>query len=397
MPSGLLPSSRNMPLGSKTAGTLTATRALRMTSLMQACRETRPALIWHERPWCPNSPTRVPQRQRWGCKFFFKRLRFIIYLFIWPIRFHYYFIQFQALAVAGPISSSSSSSSRFVEIPVEWDGTQLEELGAKPQSKKSERAKRSVDVNRYLLYTRQNPDSAQRLELDDEDSVLSSNFDPNERTAVLIHGFQALLQKRNTNVIVVDWRWLSSLDYVTEVVSVPSVGRHIGQFLDFLNALTGTPFSSIHLIGHSLGAHVAANAGKELEGRVARITGLDPAGPLWGPNPYRLKPSDAVYVEAIHTDRGTFGTSENVADADFYPNGGSKQPGCFTALCDHSRSYELFAASINNGNLVGKKCSGLTQMKLNSCRGIELPLGNDELQKTGSGIYRLNTGRSYPY
>ncbi|XP_028161545.1 pancreatic lipase-related protein 2-like [Ostrinia furnacalis] len=302
-----------------------------------------------------------------------------------------------SLAVAGPISSSSSSSSsRFVEIPVEWDGTQLEELGAKPQSKKSERAKRSVDVNRYLLYTRQNPDSAQRLELDDEDSVLSSNFEPNDPTAVLIHGFQgqpsqglgslvtkALLQKRNTNGIVVDWRWLSSLDYVTAVVSVPSVGRHIGQFLDFLNALTGTPFSSVHLIGHSLGAHVAGNAGKELEGRVARITGLDPAGPLWGLNPYRLKPSDAVYVEAIHTDLGTFGTSENAADADFYPNGGSKQPGCFTALCDHSRSYELFAASINNDNLVGKKCSGLTQMKLDSCRGSELPLGNDDLQKTG--------------
>ena len=46
------------------------------------------------------------------------------------------------------------------------------------------------------------------------------------------------------------------------------------QFIDFLVETTETSFSSIHLMGHSLGAHVVGGAGAAVTlGRIPRITG----------------------------------------------------------------------------------------------------------------------------
>lgn len=46
-----------------------------------------------------------------------------------------------------------------------------------------------------------------------------------------------------------------------------------------------------------------------IPGRVARITGLDPALPLFEglPIDQRLDASDAEFVDVIHTDAGIFG------------------------------------------------------------------------------------------
>ena len=59
----------------------------------------------------------------------------------------------------------------------------------------------------------------------------------------------------------------------------------------------------MHLIGHSLGSHVAGYAGKNVTA-LGRITGLDPAGPYfeWMPAFVRLDSADAQFVDAIHTN-----------------------------------------------------------------------------------------------
>jgi len=47
----------------------------------------------------------------------------------------------------------------------------------------------------------------------------------------------------------------------------------------------------------------------------------------------RLDPTDAEFVDVIHTCGGTLGYKGALGHADFYPNGGSAiQPGCNGAL-----------------------------------------------------------------
>lgn len=90
----------------------------------------------------------------------------------------------------------------------------------------------------------------------------------------------------------------------------------------------------IHLVGHSLGAHVAAFAGKQVKrhsSRIYRITGLDPTRSTFENVTYdeRLNREDADVVVVIHTDRGARGFVESIGTIDFFPNNGtSPQPGC---------------------------------------------------------------------
>lgn len=67
----------------------------------------------------------------------------------------------------------------------------------------------------------------------------------------------------------------------------------------------------LHIVGHSLGAQAAGVAGNTATIRPARITGLDPALPLFQKLPLalRLDRSDADFVDIIHSDAGGFGES----------------------------------------------------------------------------------------
>lgn len=68
----------------------------------------------------------------------------------------------------------------------------------------------------------------------------------------------------------------------------------------------------MHLIGHSLGSHLCGYVGSVLRTNfgvtVGRITGLDPAEPHFSQTDpmVRLDPSDAMYVDIIHTDSRPF-------------------------------------------------------------------------------------------
>ncbi|XP_047995915.1 pancreatic triacylglycerol lipase-like [Leguminivora glycinivorella] len=289
-----------------------------------------------------------------------------------------------------------------VDFQEEVDHNLLEEIQRNPAN------------NLYLLYTRRNPTNSQRLIINDKNSILNSNFNPNHPTVVIAHGWlsnqntdlnpvirNAFHRKGEANVIVLDWRRLATSGYVTAVNGIPAVGWGLGQFLRFVHEVTGARYSSMHLVGFSLGAHLVGNAGRALGGAVARITGLDPAGPLWNTNRNRLSPNDGVYVEAIHTDGGYtvggLGIGIAIANADFFPNGGISQPRCLTNICNHNRAWELFAVTVSYNHLIGQQCSSNLQITLNNCRGSALHMGNDDLRKWGTGKYRLDTGRSYPF
>ena len=56
------------------------------------------------------------------------------------------------------------------------------------------------------------------------------------------------------------------------MVRRPKVGILVGQFIDFLIS-RGATYSQFHVIGFSLGAHVAGLAGATVTGTLPRITG----------------------------------------------------------------------------------------------------------------------------
>lgn len=104
-----------------------------------------------------------------------------------------------------------------------------------------------------------------------------------------------------------------------------------------LNKEKNISLSKFHLVGHSLGAHVMGFAGKQVKkatgSKVKRITGLDPAGPLFEvpkvPPTLRLSELDGDIVEIVHSDGGLAGFVSPLGDIDFYPNGGLFiQPNC---------------------------------------------------------------------
>ncbi|XP_049872128.1 pancreatic triacylglycerol lipase-like [Pectinophora gossypiella] len=300
---------------------------------------------------------------------------------------------------------------RFIEFPGGDGQMHSVDLEEEPDLDLIEAANDPTN-NRYWLFTRRNPDVAQQLAYNDEESVFNSNFDASKEVVVISHGWlggqnnninptirDAYLNRDDVNVIVLDWRYLALGGYITAASGVPRVGRGLGLFLEFLNRLTGAPYDKMHLVGFSLGAHLVGNAGRFLDGQVARVTGLDPAGPLWRTSSNRISPSDARYVEAIHTNGGLdgLGIGISVGDVDFHPNGGSSQPGCITPICDHERAWKFFASTVTHDHLVGRRCSNFIQLNLNTCRGDRLNMGNSDLNKSGSGTYRVNTRWRYPY
>ena len=71
------------------------------------------------------------------------------------------------------------------------------------------------------------------------------------------------------------------------------------------------------------------------------LSGLDPASLFFitVSTSFRLDESDAQYVDVIHTDAGVVGTTLASGHTDFWPNGGSSQPGCFFN-CKHLQSRD---------------------------------------------------------
>ncbi|XP_022814679.1 phospholipase A1-like [Spodoptera litura] len=186
-------------------------------------------------------------------------------------------------------------------------------------------------------------------------------------TAVLT----AYINKKKRNVILLNWEneaesgmFGISLGYAFSAIpNAKKIGRELGQALiDFTKA--GVAISDIHLVAHSLGAHLMGFAGRLTREQgyvVPRITGLDPAGTLFeGPLSLHsgLDRTCAKFVDIIHTDLGNYGSSTSTGTVDIWPNytgEKNKQPGCpignfemFSPedLCSHDRSWGYFVEAL---------------------------------------------------
>ncbi|KAJ0180027.1 hypothetical protein K1T71_004618 [Dendrolimus kikuchii] len=212
-------------------------------------------------------------------------------------------------------------------------------------------------------------------------------FDPDRPTRVIVHGFgsncdnvwvyemrSALMAVEECNVVCVDWEGGASMpNYLRAAANTRLVGKQLAMLLQGFAKHIDLRFEDVHLIGFSLGAHVAGFAGSELR-NISRITGLDPAGPLFefqDPRT-RLDRSDAKFVDVIHSNGetlilGGLGAAQPLGHVDFYPNGGRVQHGCSNlfvgavsdllpwaaaspegrSLCNHRRAYKFFTDSVS--------------------------------------------------
>ena len=70
------------------------------------------------------------------------------------------------------------------------------------------------------------------------------------------------------------------------VANARLVGAQIAYLIQILNHVTGVSTKSVHIIGHSLGAHIAGYAGKRLANEnftLGRISGMElmSKGAIW--------------------------------------------------------------------------------------------------------------------
>ncbi|XP_057669345.1 pancreatic lipase-related protein 3-like [Diorhabda carinulata] len=258
-------------------------------------------------------------------------------------------------------------------------------------------------------------------DLDPYQPVLPDNFDYFLPLKIVVHGYGGMkvdtaitnvtvaYQTIGYNIIIVDWEPLSALPcYITAYLNT----WHVGQCLSNL-AINLTPYGInpqlTHIVGFSLGAHIAGFAGTNIKNSLGisfmRITGLDPALPFFATfnNDWKLDPTDASFVDIIHTSAGTFGKLEAIGDADFYVNGGSLQPFCYTAkyppICSHILSGLYFAESIlNPGSIfLGTKCDSLSSYYLGFCESGAVAIMGEYTHFTTKGMYFVKTATNPPF
>jgi pimeloyl-ACP methyl ester carboxylesterase len=154
----------------------------------------------------------------------------------------------------------------------------------------------------YLLYTQSTTDLPTTITA----STCQKALDLTTNFTFIIHGFAAsgyddwiidiknlLLSTQNINVIAVDWQeGAKGPNYIAAKDNAIKTGKRLNAFIKECKI----PPKKIYCIGHSLGAHACGFAGKGLT--FARITGLDPAGPLFrlAKESDRLARTDAEYV-----------------------------------------------------------------------------------------------------
>ncbi|CAL1538426.1 unnamed protein product [Lymnaea stagnalis] len=286
----------------------------------------------------------------------------------------------------------------------------------------------------FKLYTREYKTTSQDLQaIHVSNAATTLSHFKARPTKILVHGFldnpaltswqkdlkDQYLKFADYNVIIVDWSKGNLPPYTQATANTRIVGAGIALLVKELIKSKGVTAADFHIIGHSLGSHISGYAGERIPG-LGRITGLDPAGPYFeNTDPVvRLDPSDAVFVDAIHSDGEknlipvvTFvhlglGMKQAVGHLDFYPNLGRDQPGCtrnpFTNIaewgliqgttevvaCNHFRSVHFFIESVNSPcPFMGYVCNNEADFSSGKC---------NECGVTGCAFMGAHADRSIP-
>ncbi|XP_077525797.1 pancreatic triacylglycerol lipase-like [Haemaphysalis longicornis] len=247
------------------------------------------------------------------------------------------------------------------------------------------------------LATEASPEPVMTLRHDDNFTAVSKYVGgAKNKLYIVVHGYRSkgrarwvqrikdeILAVENATVVVVDWSAGARVaNYSVAAGSTRTVARLAATLVKALvDAGTLSP-SRVHYIGHSLGAQAGGFFGQDVQdltgAKVGRITGLDPAGPLFEYFDAYLSKEHADFVDIIHTSmgmgfnffRGRLGITKATGHVDFYPNGGKQQPGCkaFGRLdCSHARAALYYANSIRTCSYPALPCSSYAAYKSGRC------------------------------
>ncbi|CAN7999115.1 unnamed protein product [Ixodes hexagonus] len=277
---------------------------------------------------------------------------------------------------------------------------------------------------RFLVHANRNgSDNYQAPVLDvgyDGDvAAIADLLDVKQKLYVLVHGFRSkaraswmqrikneILAVENATVILVDWsRGSGGKNYSVAAGNTRLVARVVAMLLERLVRAEAVRLENVHYIGHSLGAQTAGFLGEDLHtmmaSKIGRITGLDPAGPLFQSFDVYLRPRHAHFVDIIHTSmgrsfnvfRGRLGITIDCGHVDFYPSGGRRQPGC-KALgkfdCSHGRAALYYANSIRTCSYSTQRCSDYKAFRSGQCAPCETSCGH-----MGHNASELLRGRQF--
>lgn len=272
------------------------------------------------------------------------------------------------------------------------------------------------------------------------DDQVPSTFSANKRTVFVVHGYlnsrntdymiyikNALLQKEDSNVILVGWKkGAMSPVYPNSAANTRVVGAEIAVTSKHLMSKVKLPRENLWCIGFSLGAHVCGFAGMGI--KFGRITGLDPAGPWFDGRDEmaRLNPNTADLVDVMHTDGNSlaiyYGLLTPLGHMDFYPNGGRDQPKCWTYLdknetsmagmdtgtfgdvsvsCSHMRAVKYFEHSVLHPScfVARDRCSDVKKLpkSCTPCGGTCGVMGYEADKYSQHGVFYLETGSRSPF
>ncbi|XP_036758909.1 hepatic triacylglycerol lipase isoform X1 [Manis pentadactyla] len=298
----------------------------------------------------------------------------------------------------------------FIQSSARGQSLQHEPFGKRSQAVETVETLQETET-RFLLFEEET-DRGCQIRLNHPDTLQQCGFNSSLPLVMIIHGWSVdgLLEDwiwqmvaalksqlaQPVNVGLADWITLAHHHYAIAVRNTRLVGREVAALLRWLEETVRFSRRNVHLIGYSLGAHVSGFAGSYMGGKhkIGRITGLDAAGPLFeGTSPSdRLSPDDANFVDAIHTFTQehmglSVGIKQPIAHYDFYPNGGSFQPGCHflelykhitkhglyaitqTIKCAHERSVHLFIDSLLHAGLQSTAylCSDMDSFRRGMC------------------------------
>ncbi|XP_018568068.1 pancreatic triacylglycerol lipase-like [Anoplophora glabripennis] len=268
----------------------------------------------------------------------------------------------------------------------------------------------------YWFFSKENPSNGIPVNRESISHLHDTSFNTSRDTIFIVHGWrntnssafittvrEAIVANLDVNIFVVDWSDIAAQSYIPARTSVPDVGKFLAHFIDTLVSDYNLSLSRTTLVGHSLGAQVVGIAGAALNGNVAVIVGLDPALPLFATSGVedRLDPTDAKFVQVIHTNGGLKGFLSPIGDSDYYPNGGMRQPGCgldIDGSCAHARAYEYYAESLEGSGFVGVSCGSYLRYSDGDCGSDNTSmLGTSEIDTSASGRYYLDTNSGSPY